>query len=406
MTAAALRARLLRAFVRAVASVDLRARVREALVGARLGPGDVTVVAIGKAAPAMVAGALEALGPRMKHALVVAPRRHARRVSRRARDPAARGAPRSRCAKRAGRARGAEAGRRSRRAVALVSGGASSLVCLPAGLPLPRYVSLVRALRLAGADVRELNVVRRHLCAVKGGGLSRVVRGPVLTLVASDVVGGGVHDVGSGPTVVDPTTGPRRGACSARSCPRRALPALHETIAPGDPLARRWRSRVLASPADLARQVAEDLRATFAVVRVLSPSTMPVEDLATEYAARAARLRPGEALVRAAEPSLVVQGARRGRGGRSTHLACLVASALPGGVALLAGASDGDDGTSGTGGAVVDATLAARVPAGAIARALRGFDTGVLLRHAGMAIDVGPTGHNLADVHVLARSPR
>jgi hydroxypyruvate reductase len=404
VTGDALRARLREAFVAAVASVDLGVRVRESLASARLGRGGVAVVAIGKAAPAMAKGALEALGPRVTQALVVAPDGtpasldDARVTLLRAShpDPDARSVGAAR--------RALQVAGEADALVALISGGASSLVCLPEGLTLRCYVSLVRALRLAGADVREMNVARRHLCAVKGGGLARVVRGPVLTRVASDVVGGGVHDVGSGPTVVDPTTIADARRVLRKYLPRRVLPALHETIGPGDAGARRWRSRVLASPDELAREVAARLRGSFAVVRVLQPSVEPVAALALEYAARGARLRPGEALVRAAEPSLRVTGTRPGRGGRSTHLACAVAGALPEGVALLAGASDGDDGSSGTGGAVVDANLGDRVPARALEDALRGFDTGRLVLRAGMAIDWGPTGTNLADVHVLARA--
>lgn len=245
--------------------------------------------------------------------------------------------------------------------------------------------------------------MRKHLCACKGGGVAHVVEGPVLTLVASDVVGGQVHDVGSGPTVADPSTIADARRVLRRFLPGQALPPLRETVAPGEAQARRWRSRVVMSPADLAREVAARLRRSFSVVRVLPPSVESVEALAVEYAARAARLRPGEALVRAAEPTLRVTGSGRGRGGRSTHLACAVALSLPRGVALLAGASDGDDGSSHTAGAVVDATLGS---ADDVERALRAFDTGPLVVRAGMDLPGEPSGRNLADIHVLARAPR
>ena len=103
--------------------------------------------------------------------------------------------------------------------VALVSGGASSLVCLPQGMEPRAVLKAVRALLLGGATVREVNVVRRHLCAVKGGGLARAAGGPVRTLVASDVIGGAAYDVGSGPTVADPTTRGDARAVLARYAP-------------------------------------------------------------------------------------------------------------------------------------------------------------------------------------------
>jgi glycerate-2-kinase len=111
-------------------------------------------------------------------------------------------------------------------------------------------------------------------------------------------------------------------------------------------------------------------------------------------------------VVRAAEPSLAVEAGKRGRGGRSTHLAALVAAELPPGVVFLAAASDGVDGTSDTGGAAVDASLLTRVTRDALARAVAAFDTGPLLASAGMTLPRRPSGTNLADVHVLARVGR
>jgi hydroxypyruvate reductase len=149
--------------------------------------------------------------------------------------------------------------------------------------------------------------------------------------------------------------------------------------------------------------VARELRDDGFAVRIARSSARPFAYLAAEYLARARTLKQGEAIVRAAEPSLRVDADRPGRGGRSTHLGAFLASSLPEGVAFLAGASDGVDGTSGTAGAVVDASLARRASPGAIARAIAAFDTAPLLERTGMALETGPTGANFADVHVLAR---
>jgi hydroxypyruvate reductase len=400
MKPASLRASLRRAFERALASVDLEERVRAA---APRVPRDVragAIVAIGKAAPAMARGALAAAHGRIARVLVVAPdgteaRLDAARVEllRAAHpDPDARSVAAAR--------RALEVVRGADWVLALVSGGASSLVCLPEGLTLARYVRVARAVMLGGATVRDVNVVRRHLCAVKGGGLAQAAGGPVVTLVASDVIGGEPHDVGSGPTVPDPTTRAQARAILARHAPRLAPPPLRRTLAPADRAARRLRVRVVARPEDLASALARELRATFTRVRVLPPSLETAQVLAQRYADLGRSLRPGEALVRAAEPSLRVDVARPGRGGRCTHLAALVAAELARGVAFLAAASDGVDGASGTAGAVVDATLDRRL----LPAALATFDTGPLLEASGMALPLRPTGTNLADVHVLARA--
>jgi hydroxypyruvate reductase len=257
---------------------------------------------------------------------------------------------------------------------------------------------------MGGATVREVNVVRRHLCALKGGGLARAAGGPVVSLIASDVIGGAPYDVASGPTVPDPTTRAQARALLKRFAPGLPVPPLHESLKPAAAAAHRLRARFIARPEDLARTLADELRARSFAVHQLRSSLEPIDALVREYAARARRLRPGEALVRAAEPSLKVDVRRPGRGGRSTHLAALVARELPPGVVFLAGASDGVDGTSGTAGALVDRSLADRAPPDRYARALEAFDTAPLLAAAGMTLTGTPTGTNLADVHVLVRA--
>ncbi|MBN9165407.1 MAG: glycerate kinase, partial [Myxococcales bacterium] len=134
--------------------------------------------------------------------------------------------------------------------------------------------------------------------------------------------------------------------------------------------------------------------------RVLAPSQASVEALAHEYIELARHLRPGRALVRAAEPSLELPE-RAGKGGRSTHLGALVGLELPRGAMFLAAATDGVDGASGTAGAVVGAAFLRKVGAAAVRRALDHYDTGALHLAAGTALPSRPSGHNLADLHVL-----
>jgi hydroxypyruvate reductase len=161
---------------------------------------------------------------------------------------------------------------------------------------------------------------------------------------------------------------------------------------------------VVASPEELAKVAAAELRSRGVRVRLLPPSQAPASALAKRYRALAARLGRRSAVLRVAEPSLEIPPNAKGRGGRSTHLATLVARALPPGVAFLAAATDGVDGRSGTAGAIVDRAFARRAGANAITKALAEFDTGSLHVRARTAIPMGPTGHNLADLHVLIRS--
>jgi hydroxypyruvate reductase len=371
--------------------LELAPRVAASL---RLPRGPVFVVAIGKAAPAMAEGALARCRP--ERCVVVCPD-----------ETDARGLDVLRAAHPVPDARSVRAAQaclelareaslaRARRGVlvVLVSGGASSLVCAPAGVDLATKRAVTKAMLRSGASVVDLNVVRKHLSRIKGGMLARAAgEARVVTRIASDVVGGSPADVGSGPSVADPST-----VADARRLLRRWAPSFADLPLVRTNASARGDVRVIASPEDLAKAVARALRQRGVASRVLPASVASVEELAREYLA--ARLRAGTAIVRAAEPSLVVT--RKGRGGRSTHLAALVGRDLPRGVAFLALATDGVDGASGTGGALVRAGFADR---DAVDRALARFDTGPLHRAAHTAIPEAASGHNLADLHVLFRA--
>ena len=353
------------------------------------------VIAIGKAAPAMAAGAVA------DRYLVVAPDgtpAHGFEVLR-----ASHPVPDARSV-RAGRACLAAAAAARGQLVVLVSGGASALACVPSALvTLADKRAVTRALLRSGASIQELNVVRKHLSLLKGGGLLHAARdASVITICASDIIGGSPSEIGSGPSVPDTST-----IAEARRILRRHAPELASLpLTKKRPYDGRVDARIIASPELLAKTVAARLGGTTAV-RVLPPSQESAEVLAADYARRARR---GPAIyVRAAEPSVIVTG-RAGRGGRSTHLAVLVAAALPEtrAVTFAAFASDGVDGRSGTAGAVVDNATAARARVrlgdDALARAIARFDTGTLHRALGTALPEAPTGHNLADIHVLVVS--
>jgi hydroxypyruvate reductase len=384
--------------------LDLEQAVRAALP--RAACARARVIAIGKAAPAMARGALARWGDRIVETLVVTTD-----------GTSTRGLPRGRVeVLRAGHplpdARSVRAGERALATagagahdghllVVLVSGGTSALACAPIeGVGLSVQRELARVMLASGATIQEINVVRKHVSRIKGGGLARAASpAEVLTLVASDVIGGEASDVGSGPSVGD-----RSSVADARHLLRRYAPRFADLpLARTGPADNTRQVRIVASPEALARAAAAELRARGARVRVLSPSQAQVEALAEEYVARARTLRTGEAVVRAAEPALEVARSRPGRGGRSTHLAALVGRSLPGGVLFAALASDGVDGSSGTAGAIVGGDFVERTGAAAVARALARFDTGTLHLDAGTALPARPTGQNLADLHVLVR---
>ncbi len=432
------RAAIVRAFTRALRELDPAARVEDAIPRAwSSGAAPVRVIAIGKAAPAMAAGAFRRLGDSIERCLVITSdgtdvtevealaARTANagsitvlRASHPLPDARSVRAGRACLAMAAGDARGAGG-----RLLVLVSGGASALACVPSpGITLRTKRAITRAMLESGASIQDINVVRKHLSRLKGGGLARAAaaaRGmTLLTLVASDVVGGTASDVGSGPSVPDDSTVTEARRLLARHAPAFRDVPLVRTWSPAAPGARAAMAaaKIVISPEELARSMAALLKGGESrKVRLLPSSQAPVEVLAAEYVALAERAREPGIYVRAAEPAVTV--ATSGRGGRSTHLAALVGQRVgeprlvdararsSRRIVFAALASDGVDGSSGTGGAIIDDRFASRLSRalgdGALAGSLERFDTGPLHQAAATSVPSKPTGHNLADLHVL-----
>ena len=371
---------------------------------AAVGASTFDLIAVGKAAGAMTDGVLAVEGTHLARARVIlpngapSPRADPRLTVHRAAHPL----PDARSVA-AGEA-ALELAREGRGDVlrVLVSGGASSLAFAPApGVSLDEARGVIRALLSSGADVRATNVVRRHLSRFHGGALVRASSRLVLSCIDSDVIDGALHDVGSGPSVPDPTTIDDARAVLRRYAPAYASLPLVETFKPTDPAATFARPTLTGAPERLAAAMVTELQRDGFTARTLPSSLADVHTLAAELLAHAASLAPRHALVRSAEPALEVTAPHPGHGGRSTHLAALVASGLPPGLVFGAFASDGVDGTSGTAGAVV--TSSTFPDPAVVAAALAAFDTGPLHLRAGSAVPESPTGRNLADLHVLVR---
>lgn len=373
-----LRARLASVFADAKAACDPAAAVRAALA-ARAWPGAVTLIAIGKAAPAMAAGAVAALGARLRGGLVVHPDGAPLPSTLAGLDVRAAAHPipdaRSEAAGRAALACAA-AVPKDETLVALISGGASALAAVPApGLALADKVAAVQAVARQGAPIAALNAARIARSAIKGGRLAAACPGRVLTLVVSDVPGDDVAVVGSGPTVP-------------------ARPGDEVVLVSG-----------LASLRAAAAQAAA--RGGGAIARHDGDLCGDVAEVEATVRAVADRLPPDGWWVAGGEWTVRLTGAI-GRGGRASALALACARWLAGrDLVLLVGASDGVDGSSPDAGAIVDGSSWARAVARGLdpAAALAAHDAAPVLAAIGDAITTGPTGINHADLVVLARPP-
>jgi len=253
----------------------------------------------------------------------------------------------------------------------LISGGASAILTLPApGLTLADKQEVNRALLRSGASIHEMNCVRKHLSAIKGGRLAAACGdAQVLTLAISDVPGDEPSVIGSGPTVADPTTFADARAILAkyRIVPppavarRLAAGPDEETPKPGDPHLARARYQLVAAPQTSLEAAAARSREAGVVPLILSDSIEgEAREVARAFAAisrqAAKRGQPAVApcaLLSGGEATVTVRG--KGKGGRNTEFLLALALALDEhpGIHALAGGTDGMDGTEDNAGALV-----------------------------------------------------
>jgi glycerate 2-kinase len=243
----------------------------------------------------------------------------------------------------------------------LISGGGSALLPLPAkGLTLEVKQNVSRALLASGATISEINCVRRHLSAIKGGRLGAACHpAQVLTLLISDVPGDNPVDIASGPTVADPTTCADALSIVRRyaiELPQAVLELLEsgrgESVKPGDPRLARARSFTIAAPQMALEAAAGVARDAGIAVHILSDAIEgEARDVGSVFAgiARqvAERNQPFAApcvLLSGGETTVTVRGG--GRGGRNVEFLLSLALALEGHgrIHALAGDTDGVDG--------------------------------------------------------------
>jgi glycerate 2-kinase len=259
----------------------------------------------------------------------------------------------------------------------LISGGGSALLPLPApGLDLEIKQSMARALLASGATIREMNCVRRHLSAIKGGRLAAACHpARVLTLLISDVPGDRPIDIASGPTVADPTT----CADALNILERYQIPVpapvrdllesgRGESVKPGDARLEGAETRIIATPQMALEAAAAVGRKAGYATHILGDAIEgEARDVGTVFAGIAAqaadRAQPFRApcvLLSGGETTVTVRG--QGRGGRNVEFLLSLAIALDGHprIHALAGDTDGVDGQEEIAGAVMGPDTIAR----------------------------------------------
>lgn len=308
----------------------------------------------------------------------------------------------------------------SDRVLALISGGGSALLAAPAaGVTLAEKRAITSALLKSGAAIGEINCVRKHLSAIKGGRLAAVAwPASVLTLAISDVPGDDPAVIASGPTVADPTTVHDAlrvldlyGIALADSLRTRLLSGELETPKPGDPRLAKSEFRLIASP----RQM---LEAAATAARQLGITPLILGDAIEGEAREVGKALGGMAIscgrhgFPAEKPCVLLSGGETtvtlkgsGRGGRNSEFLLGLALALDAapGIHALAADSDGIDGSENNAGALIgpDTLIRAKKIGLDIRQHLADNDAWGYFSALGDLLVTGPTRTNVNDFRAI-----
>jgi len=308
--------------------------------------------------------------------------------------------------------------------ICLLSGGGSALLeGLRAGITLADLRRTTDLLLASGADIAQVNTLRKHLSLVKGGRLAAAVApAQLITLVLSDVIGSPLDVIASGPTVPDVSTWADAWAVVETFGLATRLPAavtqhlraglsgsLPDSPGPGDPIFARAHTVIVADnalAAEAARRAAESLGYASRVVTTslageARDAGHHVVALARSVQAKGIPVQPPACLILGGETTVTL-GDSAGKGGRNQELALAAALALEGteGITVMALATDGSDGPTDSAGAIVDGnttTVARRLGLDPVA-VLQAHDAYGLLDATGALLRTGPTRTNVNDL--------
>jgi hydroxypyruvate reductase len=391
------------------------------------GVREIVVVGLGKAGAPMAAAVEEILGPRIARGLVVTKYGHVQPT-------------RAIRIHEAGHPVPDDAGMAGARAVldhvkglapedlvlVLISGGGSALTPAPVeGIALAEKQSLTKALLACGADIREMNTLRKHISRIKGGQLARAAApARVFALILSDIVGDPLDAIASGPTVPDPTTYADALGILDKYRIRNEIPAsirthleagaagrIPETPKPDDPVFGRVKSVMVASNIQaLEAAKAEAQRLGFQAIILSSFIEGETREIARMHAALALEVRssghpatPPVCLITGGETTVTLRGT--GKGGRNQEFALAAALDIAGlgDVVVLSAGTDGTDGPTDAAGALADGdTVSRALGLGLKPRAaLDGNDAYPFFERLGDLVITGPTRTNVMDVRLV-----
>lgn len=313
----------------------------------------------------------------------------------------------------------------------LITGGASALLPLPVPpLTLQEKIAVTRALSAAGANIDQLNTVRKHLSLVKGGRLAAACKaGTLVTLIVSDVLGDRLDVIGSGPTVRDTTSAEdalavlRELGLGSPDIPETVFRVLEaERLSPPPQWQCRVENIIIGNLDTAAEAAAEEAKKLGYEVR--TEVAREPEPTAEEVAARLVQqllamkgLSRPQCLVSGGEPVVrLVEASRRGRGGRNQQLVLAALDILlqvppdqlaEGKFAFLSGGTDGEDGPTDAAGAWISDEMLRAVRQSRVRPAdfLHRNDAYTFFEEWGTLIKTGPTHTNVGDLRIILTNP-
>ena len=313
----------------------------------------------------------------------------------------------------------------------LISGGGSALMPLPVeNITLQEKTSTTEILLACGADITEINCVRKHLSQLKGGGLARLASPADLhTLILSDVVGNDLSSIASGPTVADPTTFkdavsiltsrevwgkvPKNVQNHLMAGSRGEIP---ETPKPGDKIFATVESTLIGSNGISLDAIVLAAKGSGFDAQKYSSALCGEARLAaqqlvgqTRDVLRDSRVRKPFALLAGGETTVTLKG--QGKGGRNQEMAlafALAAERLDADWVFLSGGTDGQDGPTDAAGGIVDPDTITRMKNAGIdpLALLNNNDSYTALSQSNDLLTTGATGTNVADLQILLVNPK
>ena len=413
----------------------MRDALRDPALAAQLNAAaDIDAIAVGKASGPMLSAFVAAIGRPLRTMTGIGPVRPDTLPAGVEWHDSGHPIPDARSVKAARRALAiAAAASRRDLLVVLLSGGASALMALPAeGVTLEDKQHTVRQLLKGGATIDELNAVRKHLSAIKGGRLAAATAAPVITLVISDVVGDDLSVIGSGPTMPDPSTFAEalqvldtrggRGAfppAVVASLQRGDRGEIAETPKADDPRMKQSTAHIIGGRMTAVEGAVEAARSRGFHVHVIDhPIVGEARDAARAFAAAIRQtithLPPPACIIGAGETTVHVKGS--GIGGRNQEFALAMVCDLAGrrlsspteptlhetAIAFGSIGTDGIDGPTDAAGAIVYSTTAQRAAARELDPTLflNNNDSFNFFSALDDLVRTGPTGTNVGDVQV------